>query len=284
MEIIKLIIAILKAIAWPTVVLIIILMFRKQIKRRIDDLDEVELPGGFKAKLSDKRVSAIMEETANEIKKIVEEKGVYEERTKKVSISDTQELKQYFMVQMKRLIEPAEPAVTELKSKGSETILNKKSEDNRNTTMLVFAAGQSYNENITYDLYYDPVGRKHNTPFTYIGLYTDGSISAVGKLNKIVYCDYEEGELVGTNSEDLSRLSKNEYERIKNTIENTDYYDLEHGHKFFLVDKFYLTDYIKISDYGLRSKRYFWLDEINGFKENMTVEEIANLLSKKEWE
>ncbi|HMK24728.1 MAG TPA: hypothetical protein VK483_01770 [Chitinophagaceae bacterium] len=151
-------------------------------------------------------------------------------------------------------------------------------------TMLAFTASESLNENFKYSIYYDPVTRSHNSLFKYIGLYLNKAVVAVGRLEKIVYCDYQNGNLVATNGDDLTRLTKDEYNRIKETIENTDYYDLEHGNKFFLVNNFYKTNYIKTSFSSIRAKKYFWLDEIEGFKDGMTAEQIAKLLDGKTWE
>ncbi len=153
-----------------------------------------------------------------------------------------------------------------------------------NRTMLAFTASESLRENFKYRIYYDPMTRSHNSPFKYVGLYVNKTIVAVGKLEKVVFCDYEDGKLIATNNDDLSRLTKDEYNRIKETIENTNYYDLEKGNKFFLVDNFYRTNYIKTSFSSLRAKKYFWLDEIDGFKESMTAEQIAKLLDGKSWE
>jgi hypothetical protein len=151
-------------------------------------------------------------------------------------------------------------------------------------TMAVFTAGDSYIDNLKYRIYYDSVSRSHNYPFQYIGLYVNKTVAAIGKLEKIACCDFIDNKLVATNDDDLSRLTNIEYDRIKETIANTDYYDLKQGNKFFLVDKFYETNYIKTSFSSLRSKKYFWLDEIPGFQENMTAEQLANLLNGKTWE
>lgn len=154
----------------------------------------------------------------------------------------------------------------------------------QNRTLLAFTAGDSFDDNLKYNIYYDTATRNHNTPFKYIGLYRNKKIQAVGKVEKIVYCDLENGELVPTFNDDLSQLSLDEYSRIKNTIINTNYYDLEEGIKFFLVDKFYETNFVKTSYSSLRGKRYFWLDEIEGFKEAMNTEQLASILRDKTWE
>ena len=147
-------------------------------------------------------------------------------------------------------------------------------------TMLVFTAGTSLNENLKYRIYYDPVKRKNNSPFNYIGLYAKKTVVAIGKLEKIVCCDYEDGKLIMTNDEDISSLTNDEYTRIKETIENTSYYNLGHGEKFFLVDNFYPTNY-KTAPF--QSKKYLWLNNVEGFTDGMTAEQIAKLLDGKTW-
>ncbi len=67
-----------------------------------------------------------------------------------------------------------------------------------NRTMLVFTAGESLNENFKYGIYYDHTTKSHNLPFKYIGLYNNKTVVAVGKLGKIIKCDYENESLVPT--------------------------------------------------------------------------------------
>jgi hypothetical protein len=154
-----------------------------------------------------------------------------------------------------------------------------------NRTMLAFTAGESFAENLRYRIYYDPAIRNHNSPFKYIGLYKNKSIVAVGEKTKMVSCDLVDGQLVATNNDKtLFTLDLEEYNRIKETIENTPYYDLQKGSKFFLVDQFYLTNYRKTSFSSVRAKRYFSLDDIEGFKVGMTAQKLAGLLEGKTWE
>lgn len=150
--------------------------------------------------------------------------------------------------------------------------------------MLAFTASESLTQNLKYRIYYDPATRSHNYPFKYIGLYQNKAVVAVGELQKIVYCDYHNGKLNATHNDDLSRLTTDEQQRVIDTIENTAYYNLREGSRFFLVDRFYDTKYSKTSFSSLRAKRYFWLDEIDGFKDGMNAEQVAKLLNGKTWE
>lgn len=152
-----------------------------------------------------------------------------------------------------------------------------------NQTMLVFGASESFTENLKYGIYYDPVTRNHSLPFKFIGLYVNKSIRAIGQVTKIVYCEYEKGKLIPTNGTTLN-LSREEHDRIKDTIEQTKYYDLKYGNKFYLVDAFHQTDFKKVSFQSLRGKRYFFLEEIDGFNDKLSAKEVAKLLDGKNWE
>lgn len=150
-----------------------------------------------------------------------------------------------------------------------------------NRTLLAFTAGRSIIDNLKYRIYYDPATRNHSYPFNYIGLYVNKALVAVGRVNKTVYCDYNNGMLVSTNGYDLTKLNEEECQRIKETIENTNYYDLDSGVKFYLVDNFYETTF---NTAPFRAKKYLWLDDIDGFKEGMSAKEIAILINGKSWE
>jgi hypothetical protein len=248
MEIAKLIVDLIGKIIWPLVLMIIIWKFRKQIAIRLKDVNEIEFPG-FKAKL-DKAIDERFEKKTEELDLIEQLDLIKEEQIK-----------------------------NELSAK-----IDYEKDKAGSDTLLAFTANTTHRENLKYNIYYDPVTRKHSLPFKYIGLYADKRIFAVGEVRKIVACDYDDGKLTGTDGCDLEQLSHEEYERIKGIIENTAYYDIKHGIKFFLVDKFYDTNYIKSSDYPIRAKKYIWLDDIEGFKQNMTSSELAVFLNEKEWE
>jgi hypothetical protein len=248
MEIAKLIVDLIGKVIWPLVLMVIVWKFRKQIAIRLKDINEIELPG-FKAKL-DRAIDERFEKKTEELDLIEELELIKEEQIK-----------------------------NELSAK-----IDYEEDEAGSDTLLAFTANTTHVENLKYDIYYDPVTRNHNLPFKYIGLYAWKKIFAVGEVRKIVSCDYDNGKLIGTNGYNLEQLSADEYERIKGIIENTVYYDIKHGIKFFLVDKFYNTNYIKSSDYPIRAKKYIWLDDIEGFKQDMTSSQLAALLRGKEWE
>jgi len=148
--------------------------------------------------------------------------------------------------------------------------------------MLVVTAGISLKENIEYGLYYDPVTRNHNTDFKYLGLYSNKSIVAVGEVVNCVSADLGENKIIIHNS--TKEVSGEIQGRILEMIKNTDYYDIRKGHKFYVVDRFYETNYIKKSPGSLRGKRYFKISDILGGKSGMSGSELAELINDKEWD
>ena len=239
MEIAKMIFAFAGSLLWPATILIIVLLFRKYLIQLIPNIRSFEA-GGIKLNI-EKRVEEIVKasvEAANETDKEL----IYQSEERSV------------------------------------TTLHQQNSGDGASTMLAFASGKSFNENLKYNIYYDPAYRNHNLAFQYIGLYKDGAIQAVGKVSNIVYCDYIDGKLVGTYDDDLGRLNPIEYDRIKNIIEGTSYYDIKEDCKFFLVDKFYETYYAL--DYVIRGKQYFWLNEIKDFQPGTSSQKLAVLFKE----
>lgn len=238
-------------LAWPIVCLIIILILRKQITKILPNITKVKA-GGVELTI-EKIVEAKMDEFS-------------EDKFKQPDVPDNS----------KKMIFQDE----------STDVLSVEESIEGNDTMLAFTANQSYEMNLRYNIYYDPVERNHKSSFKYIGLYKEGEIFAVGKLMKIAYCNYDEvsDKLTGTNGYDINQLNADEVSRIKNIIRETEYYDIHTGCKFFIVDSFFRTHYTKSSDYPLRAKKYIWLNAVDNFKEGMKAQKLAELLNGKEWE
>jgi hypothetical protein len=251
METAKLLVDLIGKLIWPVTTIAIVLLFRKHVVGLIPHIKKVKAAG---VELTiQQKIRGIADE-------VVENKFASNE-----SVGNLQEI-----------IYQADPSI--------EKISHLENDDAGNDTLLAFTANKSFEKNLEYNIYYDPATRNHNSPFKYIGLYKEGTISAVGKVVKIVYCNYVNGKLVGTYGEDITKLKSDEYERIKGIIEKTEIYDLQEGCRFFLVDKFHETHFSKLSAYPLRAKKYIWLDEVEGFKAGMKSEKLAEILKDKDWE
>lgn len=155
--------------------------------------------------------------------------------------------------------------------------------DSSEEYMLAVTSGTSLKENLKYGIYYDPVTRNNNLGFKYLALYDNKKIVALGELKKTVICDYVDGKLELLN-DDARNMTLEEKNRVSEIIKVTDYYDITKGTKFYLVDKFFPTDFQKISYQAMRNKRYFDLSEAIDLTNNDNAESIAEKLRGKTWE
>jgi len=147
--------------------------------------------------------------------------------------------------------------------------------------MLVLTSGTSLKENLQYGIYYDPVDRSHNTEFKKIGLYANKAIVAIGDVEACVHADLINDRLEIRNKVTVSDDIK---KRIEEIIRVTNYYDIREGHKFYVVDKFFQTNYKKRSYGSLRGKAYFRINDLAPENPDITAKELAEKLNEKQWD
>lgn len=155
--------------------------------------------------------------------------------------------------------------------------------------LRAIVAGQSFVECLEYDVYYTLAERGYNS-HTYIGLYLDKSVRAIGKIEKIVEADLDattnqlvfEGVPVAVTVDQERRIR----EVIR--IGMARGWGVNKGHRFFLVEKFHETDFQKISSGGLWGTKYFHLEDC--FREYFathhelpSLEDMAMGLKGKTW-
>lgn len=150
--------------------------------------------------------------------------------------------------------------------------------------MRALTAGTTFEDNMELKLYYDREERGF-TEHGYIGLYRDKSIRAVGKLVKTVIAGYEEGRFFCRN-ESGEASNESDRERIKEAIKRADGYGYnlrDIPHRYFIVDNFYKTDFIKESKNPLMRSKYFNLAEMLKYNAMPSAEQIARDLNEKRW-
>lgn len=152
--------------------------------------------------------------------------------------------------------------------------------------MMMQLAGTTIDFNLKEGLYYkaaDKSFRAHD----YVGLYNQKSIRAIGKIKAIVNA-IETGEGVKFEAK-RGEVTDEIEEKIKRAIKDGENYGYNlHTveHTYFIVDKFCVTDYRKISKYPPMGPRKFELASIlNIADENSmpNLEDIAKLLKKESW-
>lgn len=150
-------------------------------------------------------------------------------------------------------------------------------------------AGTTIDFNSQNNVYYDNPERGFR-PHDYLGLYTQKSLRFIGKICAIATAVEEEGKLVYTS--ELGEMTEERKQLILRAIDDAySYgYDLKnYKHRYFFVDKFYETDFKKISKGGCMGTRIFDLTKLLEIeeldkKEIPDVSEIAEKLKNKTWQ
>ena len=149
--------------------------------------------------------------------------------------------------------------------------------------MKMQLSGFTFAFNTKNNIYYNPADRGFRA-HDYIGLYNNKSIRAIGKICAVITAvKAEAGMEYQAERGDLTEERKN---RIRLAIkeEFARGYNLETTkHRYFFVDKFYDTDFKKISLRAPMGSRIFDLTQILGTDALPDTEEIANKLQAHEW-
>jgi hypothetical protein len=160
--------------------------------------------------------------------------------------------------------------------------------------MRTVSCGTSLKTNVEHGIYYHPADRGYSR-LGYLGLYTNKSVRAVGKLEKVVQAYLnEEGQIEFADSD--VKPTDEEKQRIQNVASDgreRHGHSQENDHLYFLVDEFVRTDkgsskgFEKTSKGGMRREKHFNLKDELGFKENEMLPEdtteIARLLAGESW-
>ena len=145
-------------------------------------------------------------------------------------------------------------------------------------------AGTTFDFNIRENLYYDNADRgfkAHN----YLGLYKNKSMRAIGKITAIITAVEENGSIIY--NRELGELTDDYKNRILRAIDDAKNYgyDLVHyKHRYFIVDKFYETDFKKSTPRPPMGSRIFDLTKILETEKIPETDKIAEKLKTKTWE
>lgn len=149
--------------------------------------------------------------------------------------------------------------------------------------MRMQLAGTTIDFNISNDIYYDNAERGFR-PHDYLGLYKNKSVRAIGKVCAIITAiEAENGIEYQAEQGELTEECK---AKIMLAIQDGDShgYELRNiKHRYFFVEKFYGTDYKKITPRAPMGTRIFDLTQVLGTENIPSTEKIAELLSSKNW-
>ena len=144
-------------------------------------------------------------------------------------------------------------------------------------------AGTTLDFNVSAGVYYDNAERGFRA-HDFLGLYKNKSVRAVGKvIARITAVETEDGVKYNTEFGDLTDERK---ETIVKAMADGDShgYDLRSiEHRYFFVDKFYETDFKKITPRAPMGTRIFDLTQVLGTEVIPDTEELALRLSEETW-
>ena len=145
-------------------------------------------------------------------------------------------------------------------------------------------ASTTFDFNKENNVYYHDADRGYS-PYAYLGLYKQKSVRLIGKVCAIITAIEKDGEI--EYEAELGEITNERKNTIVKAIKDAlSYgYDLKnYKHKYFFVDKFYETDFRKVSKGGSMGAKIFDLTEILKSDNLPEVDQIAEILKEKTWE
>ena len=145
-------------------------------------------------------------------------------------------------------------------------------------------ASATFDFNFNNNIYYDSISRGFR-PHKYLGLYKEKSVRAIGEITMIITAEKINGEYIFNSETENKEVTQKQKAEIFNAIEDAKKYGyILENNRFFFVDKFYKTDYKKITKNAPMGSRIFDLTKVLEIDELPSVNQIAELLKDKEWE
>ncbi len=139
----------------------------------------------------------------------------------------------------------------------------------------------TFDFNVRENVYYNNVSRAYSE-HDYLALYKEKSIRAVGKIIAIITATTTDSGIKF--KAERGELSQERKELIKEAIEDAKNYGyVLSNERYFFVDKFYETDFKKVSSGAPMGSRLFDLTNVLGLDKLPSTQEIANLLKLKTW-
>lgn len=149
--------------------------------------------------------------------------------------------------------------------------------------MRMQLAGATFNFNVENGVYYDKAERGFRA-HDYLGLYTNKSVRAIGKVSaRITAIETENGVKF---TPEFGELTDERKQKIIDAIVDGDShgYDLRTiEHRYFFVEKFYETDFKKITPRAPMGTRVFDLSQVLATEKIPEIEELAEVLKEKSW-
>lgn len=148
----------------------------------------------------------------------------------------------------------------------------------------IIPCGGSYELNMKYGAYYMPSNRG-TSEHTYIGVYTNKAVIGIGKIVNEIDVEFINGEpIINRKKYEVTKEQENIIIDMEKETREKIGWDLSLcEHKFYIVEKFYETNYKKDSPGGIQGHRYYNLKEVLGVEELPKLDIIAEKLKQLIW-
>ncbi len=148
----------------------------------------------------------------------------------------------------------------------------------------IIPCGGSYELNMKYGAYYMPSNRG-TSEHTYIGVYTNKSVIGIGRIINEIDVEFIDGETkINSKKYEVTEEQENIIIDMEKETREKIGWDLSLcEHKFYIVEKFYETNYKKYSPGGIQGHRYYNLKEVLGVEELPKLDIIAEKLKQLTW-
>ena len=149
--------------------------------------------------------------------------------------------------------------------------------------MRMQLAGTTFDFNVRENVYYDNINRGFSE-HDYLGLYRQKSVRAIGKISAIITAVLKDDEF--EYKVERGELNEERKQKIALAFEDGKRYGyVLDAQRYFFVEKFYETDFPKITKRPPMGTRFFNLEEILGVNKDSMPDtaEIAERLRSKDW-
>lgn len=149
--------------------------------------------------------------------------------------------------------------------------------------MKMQLAGTTFDFNIRENVYYDNAEHSFR-PYDYLGLYKNKSVRAIGKVCARITAVETDNDM--EYNVEFGKLTDEFKKKILTAIQDSALYGYNLKtikHRYFFVEKFYETDFKKISSGASRGTKVFDLQQMLNVNDLPDTEKIAQLLKNKSW-
>jgi len=148
--------------------------------------------------------------------------------------------------------------------------------------LRAMACRLSFDLNIKHKFYFDLANRGYSN-FNYLGIYSQKSVRYIGTVENMIVADWDSTQGL-TIHESSFKVTAEQESWLIDAIQDSlnEGWNVNEGHRFFLLKNFSPTNFQKTSSGGIFRVRFFDLDQILDHVPDK-VEELAEVLKEQSW-